>query len=161
MLSGFLTQHNRKALGLLLGKVINLKYDVSFLSKISKDLNNDVLVHEILTAVGRYKLKTVDNNFKFQSDPFGKPWLPSLAAIRASRLTLDKTGTLRGSIKFDVQGKELNVGTDISYAIYHQDPKPNAILPKRQFLGLGEKDKKEIDKIIFEYLESFLEKIRP
>ena len=84
-------------------------------------------------------------------------WAPSTAAARAKKGTaghglLYDSGNLANSIKFQVQGKQVIVGSDGSapYGVFLQEGTPK--MPARPFIGVSKEDQAEIHKVMVNFL---------
>ena len=111
-----------------------------------------------LNEIGQYLLASIDLGFENETNPDGIPWKPNSPGIRAYKKSkgyilkvLQATGRMRGSINYAVSNNQLRVGTNVSYAYKHQ---LGVGVPKREFLGIGEKDNKAIIEILDSYLSA-------
>lgn len=114
------------------------------------------------------ELSETHSRFNKQVDPDFKPWaLPTAARRRTGRANprtrpfskslgdkiLRDTGTMYNSIG-RAYGKDFaEVGTNISYAVYHQSDEPRTVIPQRKMFGVNKVTLETIDKLIKAYLE--------
>jgi len=76
-----------------------------------------------LKIVGERMVRHTDDRFVRQRDPAGKRWAPLRPATRARKHNpriLEERGHLRGSIRYQVDGNTLRVGTNVVYGPIHQ-----------------------------------------
>ena len=135
-----------------------------------------------LRQIGSYLVASVINRFETESGPGGVPWKRSRRAEREKGQTLTDTGRLRSSITYNLTPDGLEVGTNVVYAAIHQFggrtpprkivPKrkkalyfpgaahpvksvnhPGSDIPARPFLGLDDRDRVAISRIIVRMLE--------
>jgi len=134
-----------------------------------------------LKILGERMLRHTEDRFARQQDPAGRPWKqlrPSTRAQKRNPRILDEKGHLRGSIRYQVDGNVLRVGTNVPYGPVHQlGGKAHIIKPKRKkalawpgakhpvkkvrhpgvparpFLGIGPEDKKDILEVLEDYLK--------
>jgi phage virion morphogenesis protein len=102
----------------------------------------------VMKNIGEYMLLSTDTRFRTETDPYGNGWQPNsprtIARKRAEgRLirVLQSTGRLRSSISYKADRTSVVIGTNVSYAAKHQLGQG---VPKREFLGINEKDNQEI-----------------
>jgi phage virion morphogenesis protein len=134
-----------------------------------------------LKIIGERMLRHTEDRFDAQKDPEGRAWAPLRQSTREQKKNpkiLTERGHLRGSIRDQVQGNTLRVGTNRIYGAVHQlggkaheiKPKNKKALawpgarhpvrkvmhpgvPARPFLGIGLEDKKDILEVLDDYLE--------
>ncbi len=104
-------------------------------------------IGDLLRASSRLRFDT-------ELSPDRKKWIPSLRARREGNKTLTDEGNLRRSLVATSDNDEVNIGTDIEYAKYHQLGIGNN--PERAFLGLSAADKEKILSLIQDEIESKL-----
>lgn len=126
------------------------------------------LMDGIAYLLGRNTRVRFDN----ETNPEGEKWKP-LSAItlelrrgknKSSAKILQDTGRLKSSIntKVDYKSLEVSVGTNVEYANIHQKGGTSMFagnmvqIPKREFLGISEIDKKDVNIL----LKGFVEKIK-
>lgn len=129
----------------------------------SADVSNRLLelqrkINDLTPAmknIGEYMLLSTDTRFRTESDPYGNKWQPNsprtIARKRAEGKilkVLQSTGRLRSSIAYKADRDSVVVGTNVSYAPKHQLGQG---VPKREFLGVGQKDNEEILVIINDF----------
>jgi len=134
-------------LGDLIGALaIAGQYDTATLLKI--------LEQELVGATKR--------NFLQEQDPDGNPWAKLKRPRRNSKgrdRILQDTGALRTSVT--AKGARGNIdlktptsltwGTNLHYAKFHQDGTKH--IPKREFLGIGEKLAEKMEAVAYDYIE--------
>lgn len=81
----------------------------------------------------------VRTRFTHNVNPDLQAWPTSKAAQKRGTITLYDTGRLFRSLQLFSSGPNTrSIGTDVPYAIYHNEG--TARLPKREFLGFGGED---------------------
>lgn len=110
---------------------------------------------DIMDRIGEYMVTATHRRFEDERAPDGTPWLKSARAIAEGNRTLTDTGHLRGSIthKLTDGGRGVEVGTDVLYAAVHQfggraGRKRRARIPARPYLGVDERDRNAIFRIV-------------
>ena len=135
-----------------------------------------------LDEIGSYLVSSTIRRFELERGPDGTPWKKSRRAERESGQTLTDTGRLRASITHSVAGDAVEVGTNVVYAAIHQfggKTKPRTIRPRRKkalfwpgaghpvasvqhpgsdvparpFLGVDDRDRPVIERIVVRHLE--------
>lgn len=109
-------------------------------------------VGQLLVASTQARIRTT------KSDPRGSPWAPwslatYMARARAGELSgglLFNTGRLYNSIQYQIQGKQVIVGSDVFYAQFLQEGTPK--MPARPFIGFSEGDREMIKRTAERYL---------
>ncbi len=108
--------------------------------------------------VGEYMLLSTDTRFRSETDPYGNKWQPNsprtIARKRAEgriQKVLQSTGRLRAGISYKADRDSVVIGTNVSYAAKHQLGQG---VPKREFLGVSQKDNEEIAIILATFLSS-------
>ena len=124
------------------------------LKRLQKKLGD---LREPMEEVGQWMLASTDENFEMERDPYGGPWpenSPWIKQMKAKRgfiqKILQQRGFLRNSINYKATSDGVTVGTSVSYAYEHQMGVGQV---RRQFLGVGEGDRREILSILGGYLE--------
>lgn len=109
-----------------------------------------------LNEIGQYLLASADKGFENELDPYGIPWLPNSPSIKRYKQSkglilkvLQATGRMRASISYRVANNSVIVGTNVGYAYKHQVGEG---VPKREFLGISDRNKQDIISILDEYL---------
>lgn len=116
----------------------------------------------LLDELGAAMLARTRARFLQQVDPDGVPWIPSLSAIRRALHgngggTLYDTGTLFHSIQlFLVDPNTRGIGTDVPYAIKHQEGQDGNV--RRVFLGFGDSDTAAAHQITNDRIARILDK---
>ena len=113
-----------------------------------------------LDQIGRYLVASTRRRFERERAPDGSPWLTSARALAEGGQTLTDTGRLRGSIAHTVTdgGRAVEVGSNVIYAAIHQfggraGRGRKAKLPARPYLGIDERDRTNILRIVSRALE--------
>lgn len=65
--------------------------------------------------------KLVDDEFSSGNDPYGRPWKP---LKNGGRSTLTETGALRGSLKVEPRGTEIQISFSDYKIAFHQATRP-------------------------------------
>jgi phage virion morphogenesis protein len=133
---------------------------------------------QTMDAIGAYVVSSTQRRFQTQLSPDGVTWKPSQRAIRDQGLTLLDHGHLRSSLTWLAGRDQVEVGTSKIYAAIHQFggtihaknvpllrfkigdhwiSKPSVFMPARPFLGIDERDQREIDAIVKADLEAAIE----
>jgi len=116
---------------------------------------------EALDAVSAALLSRIRTRFLDQTDPDGRPWEPSFAAIRRAEEgrgggTLFDTGNLFRSIQIASPDPFSRIiFTNVEYAAKLQDGKPP---PARVFLGFSQDDISTVETVLNFVLTQQLEK---
>ena len=106
----------------------------------------------MLKEIGQILEASTKLRFNTSTDPEGDDWIPSKRVLRQGRgRTLVETGRLQKSISYASDSNEVNIGTDVPYAEKHQEGLDG--LPKREFLGISQKDEQEIERIVQKHVE--------
>jgi phage virion morphogenesis protein len=98
-------------------------YLLSVLGKLVEHLGNiNPALHEVAEEV---LLPSTEGRFKRMVEPTATPWAPlSPEYARRKKRNADKIltlyGDLRGSFRYQIEGNELEFGTDKEYAAIHQ-----------------------------------------
>jgi phage gpG-like protein len=132
-------------------KMINVQLDVKSVQDALKNVVKSVSSDRILEGVGdivRDGIQDDDGIFANEGIIGGSGvqsvlWQKSKAAIKEKRKTLNKTGTLQGSIhRTDAQNGTVTVGTNAPYGVYHQFGTKK--LPERPFIAIDKKTQERI-----------------
>ena len=115
----------------------------------------------IMDRIGRYLVASTLRRFESARAPDGTPWLKSARAVaEGNRQTLTDTGRLRRSIAHVVNdgGRAVEVGSNVVYAAIHQfgglaRKGRRARIPARPYLGIDERDRDAIARIVSRVLE--------
>ena len=113
-----------------------------------------------MDQVGRYLVASTLRRFERERAPDGSPWLKSARALAEGGQTLTDTGRLRTSIAHTVAdgGRAVGVGSNVLYAAIHQfggraGRGRKAKLPARPYLGIDDRDRANILRIVSRALE--------
>lgn len=151
---------------------ISLAYQVDSLNRIIDNLSSEDIVKPLLDRLGRVMLTDTQMNFRQQQEPSGKKWKPT---ARGGQILSD-TGRLKRSIRMQVDGDAVYIGTNLIYAATHQfgatiKPKHAKYLvfaipgggavaakqveiPARPFIGIEGRQAKKINREIDKWLDS-------
>lgn len=106
-----------------------------------------------LHRIGQFMVASTDENFQKERSPYGEKWehlAPSTLKYKASRgfimQILQRQGLLRSSIRYRIERGRVEVGTPLPYGSYLQ--KGTKKMPKRPFLGVSQRDRREIIAIL-------------
>ena len=103
----------------------------------------------LLELLGQTIEEQTIHHFSLQAGPEG-PWVERSSGGWWPLLV--KTGRLRGSITHVVQlPDEVAIGTNVYYGKFHQ--LGTRTIPRRQFLGITDQDKDEIQTVMNNYFE--------
>ncbi|MEI8642744.1 phage virion morphogenesis protein [Pseudoalteromonas sp. Hal040] len=116
-----------------------------------------------LGNVGEHLMLTHRDHFDQQRSPDGDPWQPlSPEYAKRKKKNKDKilrlNDILRDTFAYNVGDESLEFGTNMEYAAIHQFGGTSdmisrlAAIPARKFLGLSERDEKEVVEILKEFL---------
>ena len=121
-----------------------------------------VLSHpeHIMDRIGSHLVASTLRRFETERAPDGTPWLKSARAVAEGGRTLTDTGRLRGSIAHTLTdgGHGIEVGSNVAYAAIHQfggraGRGRRARIPARSYLGVDQRDREAIHRIVFRALE--------
>ena len=113
-------------------------------------------IHQALTVIGQNWVNRIKANFRNSVNPYGEAWAP--IHHREGQPLLD-TGALRNSIKAEVRGLQIVLGTNMKYGKTHNE---GISVKKRQFLPdaqrkLPNKWQQEYERILVEQIEKALQ----
>ncbi len=118
-------------------------------------------IDELLLSIGEMLVKRVVERIKDGKEtPSGAPWemwAESTARYRerkgnASQGILWDNGNLWESIRAELRGQSVAVGSELNYARYIQDGTKN--MPAREFLGFGAAEVDEIGSMVGDFIRS-------
>ncbi len=131
-------------------------------NKIASDL--EIYIKDTLpTAAGEMVIDKIDDNFDDESFN-GDKWqaLSTKYAARkgSGKKILSDTGDMRSGIDFTVEDGAVIIGSDTTYAKYHneggsEDGRP----PQRQIIPTEESPDEDLNQDIYDMIESDLDKI--
>lgn len=122
------------------------------IANLTKELGRVKQFSPMLKEIGQSLEASTKLRFRTSDDPQGQEWIPSKRVIRQGKgRTLVETGRLQKSISYSSDSFEVNIGTDVEYAAKHQEGLDG--LPKREFLGISQKDEQEIERIVQKHVE--------
>lgn len=110
----------------------------------------------VMKNIGEYLLLATDQRFENEVSPGGVPWQPNSAYTVAKKRAqgrilkvLQSTGRGRASVTYQASKDRVVVGTNVDYMKKHQIGDK---VPKREWLGISEQDRKEILVILDDFL---------
>lgn len=126
------------------------------IDKILKKLKKTEDLRPLHKRIGLLVSSTTKLRFNKGTDPKGNPWKPRSSKYverlskqgRLGPRVLILSGRLQRSISFNSNAREVNVGSDLVYASVHNRGYSPRNIPKRQYLGLSERDRREIRRLI-------------
>ena len=114
----------------------------------------------VMDQVGSHLVASTLRRFEAERAPDGTPWLKSARALAGDGRTLTQSGRLRTSITHTLTdgGHTVEVGTNVAYAAIHQFGSQagkglRAAIPARPFLGIDERDRDSILRIVLRALQ--------
>lgn len=109
-----------------------------------------------MREIGESLIFSTDERFEKEVDPLGVPWediSPRTRARKRAKGRIDKilqdTGTGRASINYQANRFSVSVGTPLEYMTFHQVGQGQT---KREFIGLSDEDREEIEQIMTDYI---------
>lgn len=109
-----------------------------------------------MREIGEALIFSTDERFEKEVDPLGVPWediSPRTRARKRAKGRIDKilqdTGTGRASINYQANRFSVSVGTPLEYMTFHQVGQGQT---KREFIGLSDEDREEIEQIMEDYI---------
>ncbi len=94
---------------------------------------------DLMEECGEIIAGGIDESFEKGTAPDGTSWKKSKRAETEAGQTLIDTSALRNSIGYEATVDAVAVGTNVPYAVYHQQPeRDGTIMPKREFIGISE-----------------------
>ncbi|UUC20549.1 phage virion morphogenesis protein [Pseudomonas asiatica] len=117
---------------------------------------NNPHIHQGLTIIGQNWVNRIKANFRNSISPYGEAWAP--IHHREGQPLLD-TGALRNSIKAEVRGLQIVLGTNLKYGQNHNE---GLTVKRRQFLPdasrkLPNKWQQECERILVAQIEKALQ----
>lgn len=131
------------------------------LNKIADGLEADANIQAILDEGAAVVYNHIRTRFLQMMAPDGTPWPVSKAALRRQRKNLgggtlfDKGNLFRSLQLYAPDGDSRAIGTDVSYAKFHQFGTIH--LPKRVFLGFGQDDEQAMQDAVIHRLSQILQ----
>lgn len=131
-----------------------------FVSYDDKDLQKDIQQEQqkitdpsiLLEAIGEYMVGDIDERFRTETAPDGTPWQPnSPFTINEKRRQgkilkiLQRTGFMRSSAFYQINGNTLRVGLSDPKSVKHQ---LGIGVPKREIVGISKTQQLEISALI-------------
>ena len=97
----------------------------------------------------------IDEAFEKGVAPDGTVWKKSKRAATEGGQTLVDTAALRDSIGYEAMADAVAVGTNVPYAVYHQQPERDGeIMPKREFIGISDDTADELKGILDDFMSA-------
>jgi phage gpG-like protein len=113
---------------------------------------------DLMEECGEVIAGGIDEAFEKGTAPDGTPWKKSKRAESEGGQTLIDTATLRNSIGYEASVDAVAVGTNVPYAVYHQQPERDGeIMPKRQFIGISEETADELKSTLDDFMKACFE----
>ena len=128
--------------------MISIDEGIKEITLLVSKLNNR---KDLLRKIGILLRNSTRLRFDTEQSPDRKKWIPSLRARREGNKTLTDEGNLRRSLQVTNDNNEVNIGTDVEYAKFHQLGLGDQ--PERAFLGLSRSDRKKVLDLIERELE--------
>ena len=106
---------------------------------------------ELMEECGEIIASGIDKSFEKETSPDGKPWEKSKRA-KGGEKTLTDTAVLRNSIGYEAIPDAVAIGTNVPYAVYHQQPEePGKIMPERKFIGISDATEEELKDAVTDF----------
>ena len=133
------------------------------LNRLLKKVDNQ---DSALNEIGNYLVESTEQRFDDMQAPDGQAWEPLSETTLSRKKRTDKIlfegGTLAETLTYQLNGNELQVGSNMEYAAMHQfggttspfSMFPNQEIPARPFLGLAPFERDEIMDILHSHLSS-------
>ena len=152
---------------------VTIDVDIRGADAISKALNRMVRagqnLREPLGDIGEHLLNTHRKRWALEQSPDGTPWEPlSEQYAEQKRKKRPAAGTLvyddllKGTLRYQVRGDALEIGTDRPYGATHQfgrDFGRGAPIPARPFLGLSTADERDVLDILRDHLRRTIDRV--
>ncbi len=134
---------------------VTIGVDSSSLIDIFGDLSDKLSdLSTSMRIIAFYGENKTRKSFATETNPAGKPWLPSQRKLERGGKTLTLTGALASSTSSRYSATSATWGTNRpQYDYVHQFGSETNHLPARPFLGLTKEDETEIMRIISDYLK--------
>lgn len=92
-----------------------------------------------------------------KTDPEGRPWVKwsdAYAAVRPERGgLLDRDGGLVDSIAYEVDGDAVTVGSNLVYALVHQEGREDDMgIPARPYLGISAENLDDLGQLVIDFV---------
>ncbi len=143
---------------------INVKEVVSLASKLSGLALKPSEREKLLTSLGVELEAQTQERFDTKVDPEGNEWEELSEKYRAylskrfpgAEPQLVVSGDLRDTIESQVESWKVTVGATKEYAAVHNFGFEKKKIPKRQYLGIGLEDERELEAIVDAFIEERL-----
>lgn len=91
-----------------------------------------------------------------KTDPDGEPWDDWSEAYAASRKSsggiLDLNGALIDSIAYEVTGSAVVVGSNMVYALVHNEGDDDMGIPERRYLGVSDENLDDLGELVMDFI---------
>lgn len=91
-----------------------------------------------------------------KTDPDGQPWKPWSKAYEARRPAkggiLDLDGELIDSIAYEVQDDAITLGSNLVYALVHQEGWKAKNIPARPYLGVSDENLEDLGELVIDFI---------
>lgn len=116
----------------------------------------------LLTEIGEHQLAETLLNFDAERSPEGDAWEKSQRAVEQGGQTLQDRGHLRDSYSYQVNGNQVEIGSNMVYAAIHHaggeaGRNKSVTLPARTALGFTAENERDIEAIGTDYLRRVLQ----
>ena len=147
---------------------VNLQIDLYGADAIQKALNRIAQagrnLREPLGDMGEHLLNTHRERWVLEKSPDGIPWEP-LSERYAARKRRKRPAAgmlvyddlLEGTLRYQIRGNALELGTNRPYGATHQFGRDG--IPARPFLGLSKADERDVLDIIREHLRKAIDRV--
>jgi len=137
------------------GATFKVEFDTSQLEKFIGSLSK-FNPAELLDNIGELVEIQTQDRFESETDPDGKKWVKWSSKYQKSGNGINilrNTQRLFSSINYQVKGNKVEVGSNVEYSAVHNYGYKEKNIPKRTFLGMGEQNKKDVNKLVKLYIE--------
>lgn len=143
---------------------MNVSLDTSDLDRIRRRLGVlvDPPLDQLLMQLGAdLESSTRERLSVTKRDPAGAPWKPWSDDYAARRKKggglLDLTGQLIDTIAFELEDDGVSVGSELIYAMSHQEGDLDRGIPERKFLGISSEDAETLEATTIAWLNRMTE----
>lgn len=142
---------------------ISFKTDFSSFNKFIKDIEQiERKKKNMMLVVANTILRLSLECFEYGKDPDGRAWRPLknpfrvVNKVKTKAKTLIDKSTLKNSMRYQIAGSIVEVGSSLVYAATHQNGSRSKNIPKRAFLPssrLPDNWRKEVLDEVYEYIK--------
>lgn len=116
----------------------------------------------LLMTIGEELVESAKERIEDEVDVQGKEFVLKPSTImQKQRLgytkKMQRTTDLKNSINYQIVPGSLEIGTDVEYADYLQNPKDETQRSKKEFIGISDEDEEIIESTIENYLDGIFE----